>query len=358
MSLHENACRLIQLLKEQHLSLITAESLTGGMIADTLVSVPGASAVIRGGYVTYQTPMKTVMLGVPEALISTCHVVSAPVAQAMAQGARTRSGADVAIAATGLAGPDSDESGLPVGTVFLGISTSQATWAEELHLSGDRQAIREATVAEAIRRITCALFPAVPGVTMRRPTPDELPQIERLTYRAFQTFTFPDGSRPEKITEHYLAHILPHHPDFVPELHLVAEAEGRLVGDIMYTRGQVVRPSGETLPVLSFGPLSVVPDWQKRGTGNLLVRETLQKARTMGHGAVIILGHPGYYQRFGFLPAREYGLTLPGGAAFDPFMALELLPGYLGQAGGVFHESAAFDFPQDEMAAWEAAWQL
>ena len=352
-----NAEKLIHLLKERHLTLVTAESLTGGMMVSALVSVPGASAVVRGGYVTYQTPMKTVMLGVDAQLIATHHVVSAPVARAMAAGARQRSGADIALSATGIAGPDSDDSGLPVGTVFLGFSTPDATWAEALHLTGDRQAIREATVAEAIRRITCALFPALPGVTMRQPTPDELPQIERLTYRAFQTFTFPDGSRPEKTTEHYLAHILSHHPDFVPELHLVAEAEDGLVGDIMYTRGQVVRPSGETLSVLSFGPLSVVPAWQKRGAGSLLVRETLQMARAMGHGAVIILGHPGYYQRFGFIPAREYGLTLPGGAAFDPFMALELLQGYLGQAGGVFHGSAAFDFPQDEMAAWEAAWQ-
>ena len=131
----------------------TCESLTGGLISATLVEVPGASDVVRAGFVTYQTDTKTLLAGVPAQVIEEHDVVSAEVAMAMAQGARERIGVDIAVSATGLAGPGGGTPEKPVGTVFVGVSTAKGTYAIPLHLTGDRARIRTLTVKHAINAL-------------------------------------------------------------------------------------------------------------------------------------------------------------------------------------------------------------
>lgn len=148
------ATTAIAALKERGWTCATCESLTGGLICATLVNVPGASAVVRGGLVTYQTDTKTLLAGVPAELIDAHGVVSAPVAKAMAEGTRVRLGVDVAVSATGLAGPDGGTPDCPVGTVFVGVSTADETKALHLVLTGDRASVRQQTVERAIEAIT------------------------------------------------------------------------------------------------------------------------------------------------------------------------------------------------------------
>ena len=143
---------LIRALTEKGLTVATCESLTGGMICSTLVDVPGASKVVRGGLVTYQTEMKTLLAGVDAALIQAEGVVSATVAKAMAQGARERLQADIAVSATGMASPGGPDEP-PAGTVFVGVASAKGVRAIGLHLTGDRQAIRQQTVEQAIQAI-------------------------------------------------------------------------------------------------------------------------------------------------------------------------------------------------------------
>lgn len=131
----------------------TCESLTGGLISATLVGVPGASDVVRAGFVTYQTDTKTLLAGVPAQVIEEHDVVSAEVAMAMAQGTRERIGVDIAVSATGLAGPGGGTPEKPVGTVFVGVSTAKGTYAIPLHLTGDRARIRTLTVKHAINAL-------------------------------------------------------------------------------------------------------------------------------------------------------------------------------------------------------------
>lgn len=140
----------IEALKSSGKTVATAESLTGGLIAATLVNIPGASSVVRGGFVTYQTDTKTILLGVPAETIDRYDVVSAEVATAMAQGARERLSVDIAVSATGLAGPDGGTPERPVGTVYLGISTKDGTYPIHLRLAGNRDRIRTLTVKHAI----------------------------------------------------------------------------------------------------------------------------------------------------------------------------------------------------------------
>ena len=133
--------------------LATAESLTGGGIGQAITSVSGASAVFAGGVICYTNEVKHKVLGVPVEILATCGAVSAPVAEAMARGAREVIGADVAVAVTGLAGPDGDEFGNPVGTVFIGYSDENSTAAKHCLFTGDRESIRNQTIATALQLI-------------------------------------------------------------------------------------------------------------------------------------------------------------------------------------------------------------
>lgn len=140
--------------------LATAESLTGGGIGQALTSVSGASAVFAGGIISYTNEVKHSVLGVPVETLNTCGAVSAPVARAMAEGARGVIGADVAVAVTGLAGPDGDEFGNPVGTVFIGYADGHTAFAREYHFDGDRAAVREQTIEAALALILEAVYEA------------------------------------------------------------------------------------------------------------------------------------------------------------------------------------------------------
>ena len=116
------------LLLERGLTLATAESCTGGLIARRITALPGASRVYRGGVVSYWTEVKAAVLGVPQAILDQYGAVSEPTARAMAEGARRITGADIAVSVTGVAGPDPDERGNPVGLVFIGLATPEGTF--------------------------------------------------------------------------------------------------------------------------------------------------------------------------------------------------------------------------------------
>ena len=146
----------VEALKARGWTVATAESLTGGMIAAQLVNIPGASDAVRGGFVTYQSEAKTMLLGVPAETIETYNVVSAEVAKAMAQGARERLQVDVAVSATGLAGPGGGTPEIPVGTVYLGLATAKGVRAIPLKLAGDRDRIRTLAMKHAIHAVLCA----------------------------------------------------------------------------------------------------------------------------------------------------------------------------------------------------------
>lgn len=143
----------VEALKTRSWTVATAESLTGGMISASLVEVPGASAVVRGGFVTYQTDTKTILLDVPASTIEEHNVVSAEVAIAMAAGARAKLGVDIAVSATGLAGPDGGTPERPVGTVYLGVSTAKGTYPIRLALTGNRERIRTLAMKNAVNAI-------------------------------------------------------------------------------------------------------------------------------------------------------------------------------------------------------------
>lgn len=146
----------VRALMDGGLTVATCESLTGGMVAAALVDVPGASAVMRGGLVTYQTDTKPLLAGVPAECIDQYGVVSVEVARAMAEGARARLGVDIAVSTTGVAGPTGGTEACPVGTVCVGIASPSGTEAVRLQFSGSRERIRTLAMKHALNAVRLA----------------------------------------------------------------------------------------------------------------------------------------------------------------------------------------------------------
>ena len=145
---------VLGLLREKQLTLGCAESCTGGLIAKRFTDLPGASAVFRGGVVSYVNDIKQGVLGVPQALLEEYGAVSEPVARAMAEGARTLLGCDLAVSATGVAGPDPDDRGNPVGLVYLALATPEGTFVKKLESNvGGRPRIRNTSASNAFNLV-------------------------------------------------------------------------------------------------------------------------------------------------------------------------------------------------------------
>ena len=145
------SCKVLAALSGKF--LVTAESCTGGGIGAALTTVPGSSKVYKGGIISYTNAVKASQLGVDPKLLERVGAVSAPVAEAMAVGVRHKLDADIAVSVTGLAGPDGDEFGNPVGTVFVGYADSGISLAREFHFIGDREEIRAQTIEAALRLV-------------------------------------------------------------------------------------------------------------------------------------------------------------------------------------------------------------
>ncbi len=188
---------------------------------------------------------------------------------------------------------------------------------------------------------------------IRLEQPDDYREVEELTLAAFKTFEAEGVPKRDIPNEHFLVRLLRTDPQFVSELDLVAKRDDKIVGNIMYSECDIERSDGTLDNALTFGPVSVQPKYQGQGVGIQLVQHSLELAKYLGYKAVIITGHPTYYQRFGFVPASQYNLKMPDGSTFDAFMALELEPGALGVKGGIWRCCRAFDLVEDEYAFME-----
>lgn len=151
--LDELASRVIEIFREKGLSLALAESCTGGMIAETITNVAGASDIFYGSAVTYVNSAKEHILGVARETLEKHGAVSSECAEEMACGARRVYGADVAMSVTGIAGPGGGSEAKPVGTVWFGFATKDGAETFRRRFDGDRAAVRRQTVEEVLRRL-------------------------------------------------------------------------------------------------------------------------------------------------------------------------------------------------------------
>lgn len=127
-----------------------------------------------------------------------------------------------------------------------------------------------------------------------------------------------------------------------PVISLVAEVDGQVVGHILFSP-IVVETAAGPAPALSLAPMAVLPEFQNRGIGSALARQGIEACRRQGHAAVIVLGHPDFYPRFGFVPARPLGIEPPFAAPDEAWMVLALRPGALENLSGAVRYPPAFD---------------
>ena len=186
-------------------------------------------------------------------------------------------------------------------------------------------------------------------INIRKERPADYRIVEELTREAF----WGSMDHPTCDGEHLLVHKLRALPCFVPELDFVAEAEGKIIGHIIYSLAKVIMPDDRKIEVLSFGPLSVHPDYKGMGVGSALMRRSIAEAAELGYRAIIIYGHPDYYPRFGFRRASRYGIVSSGGGSWDALMAMELYDGALDGITGRFIEDEVYEVDPEEMAEFE-----
>lgn len=175
------------------------------------------------------------------------------------------------------------------------------------------------------------------NITLRLETKQDEFKVENLTREAFW------GYLGEKCDEHYLAHLLRKSPAFVKELCFVAEVDGQIAGNVMYSKAKVVDENKNEHELLTFGPLSVLPKYRHMGIGSALMKKSILTAKTLSYKGIVFYGHPDYYPRFGFQNAGEFGITSPDGSNFDALMAMELYDGALSGVKGKFYEDECFD---------------
>lgn len=141
---------LSRLLRQRGLTLAAAESCTGGLIAKRMTDLPGASQVFRGGVVSYTNEVKVAVLGVRQETLDRFGAVSAETAREMAEGVRRVTGSDLGVSVTGVAGPDRDDRGNAVGTVFIAVASAEGTTVQPLLLDGERERIRSSAAKHAV----------------------------------------------------------------------------------------------------------------------------------------------------------------------------------------------------------------
>lgn len=175
-------------------------------------------------------------------------------------------------------------------------------------------------------------------INIRNEVPEDYREVEELTKKAFWNVNVPGCN------EHYLAHILREHSDFISELDLVLTLNGKIIASIMYTRSRLVDETGAEKEIVTFGPLSVLPEYQRRGYGKKLLEHSLEKAVGMGFEAAVIFGNPENYVTAGFKSCKKYNVALSGGIYPVPLLVKELKEGTLAGKSFIYKESTAYDF--------------
>ena len=184
-------------------------------------------------------------------------------------------------------------------------------------------------------------------MTFRPAMPGDYALTEALTREAFWNLFVPS------CCEHYLLRLLRGADVYIPALDWAAEEDGEILGSIVYSQAEILGDDGAVYPALTFGPVAVTPARQGQGIGGGLIRRSLEEARKLGHRAVLIYGDPGYYSRFGFLPAERFDVRTADNHYADALQALELVPGALENCPGRFQEAAVFEMDEAEAEAFD-----
>lgn len=179
-------------------------------------------------------------------------------------------------------------------------------------------------------------------ISMRNEEEKDHRVVEEMTREAFWNLYCPG------CTEHYLVHKMRNHPDFIRELDFIAEHHGTVVGNIMYTKAWLSNEIGETLDIISFGPISVLPAYQRKGVGSALIIHTRALARNKGIPAIVIFGDPHNYCKHGFKSSKDFNISNDQGYYPYGMLTLELQEGILKEHKWTYQGSDVYDINEPD----------
>ncbi len=170
---------------------------------------------------------------------------------------------------------------------------------------------------------------------IRNETPNDYRTVENLTREAFWN-VYKEGC-----DEHYFVHVMRSHADFIPELAFVLEKDGQLIGNVMYTKAKLVDENGTEKEILSFGPLGILPEYQRQGYGKALLEHSFERAKEMGYDTIVIFGNPANYLPRGFMSCKRFNVCLEEDCFPTPLLVKELTVGALDGRKWYYRESSA-----------------
>ena len=189
------------------------------------------------------------------------------------------------------------------------------------------------------------------SIVIRREEEKDFRAVENLVRESFWNVYRPGCQ------EHFVLHRLRNDPAFVPELDLVMEKDGELIGQNMFMRAHIRADDGKSIPIMTMGPICIAPKYKRQGYGKLLLDASLERAAALGCGALCFEGNILFYGKSGFTYAREFGLRyhdLLEGADDSFFLCRELIPGYLNGVTGVYGPPEGYFAAEQEPEAFEA----
>lgn len=167
-------------------------------------------------------------------------------------------------------------------------------------------------------------------------------KVEEITRKAFWNLYVPG------CIEHYLVHVMRSHEDFLEELDFVIEADNQIIGNIMYTKARLIDESGEKKEILTFGPVCILPEYQRRGYGKKLIEYSFEQAVKLGYDVIVIFGNPGNYVSRGFKSCKKYNVCLENRTYPSAMMVKELKPGVMDGRKWIYCQSSVFEIDEQE----------
>ena len=180
---------------------------------------------------------------------------------------------------------------------------------------------------------------------IRLETPADYREAENLTREAFWNVYRPG------CLEHYVLHTFRGKSEFIPDLDFVMELDGKIIGHIMYVHSEIRSDDGEIFPIMTFGPISIHPDYQRQGYGKILLDYSMEKAKNLGAKALCIEGNIDFYGKSGFVVASTKGIHYyaePREEEVPYFLVKELEPGFLDKITGTYHTPAGYFIDENE----------
>lgn len=185
------------------------------------------------------------------------------------------------------------------------------------------------------------------NVIIRNEKKEDYRKVENLTREAFWNVYRPG------CMEHYVLHCYRSDPAFVPELDFVMELNGELIGQIIYVRSEIDCDDGRKLPIMTFGPIGIAPKYKRRGYGKRLLDYSMEKAKKMGVGALVITGNILFYGKSGFIPAKKRGVRYADDPEADYLLINELIPGFLDGISGTYKDPDGYFVCEKNPEAFE-----